>query len=210
MAESTTTSAPSRRQTNKSRTKRELQQAALKLFAKQGYDETTTEEIAEQAHVSPRTFFRYFSTKESVLFVGEEGWVERLTSTFLSQPAALSDIEALTAALVALASGFTESRKSQLLYEKAVRTSATLRGRVHEHQLHDISMLAAAIATRRKLSEVDESCILAASIALITHRRALDRWLAGPASADPCAAIRYHFDLLGDLLEPKRTASRRR
>ena len=40
----------------------------MALFARQGYDETTVAQIADAAGVSQMTFFRYFPTKESVVF----------------------------------------------------------------------------------------------------------------------------------------------
>ncbi|WP_448070681.1 helix-turn-helix domain-containing protein [Georgenia yuyongxinii] len=42
----------------------EIHEAALELFESQGIRETTVQQIADRARVSPRTFFRYFTTKE--------------------------------------------------------------------------------------------------------------------------------------------------
>lgn len=74
--EPTQTAAPvGRRERRRLRTAHALQAAALELFERQGYDATSTEEIAAAADVSPRTFFRYFPTKESVVFFHEYGEV---------------------------------------------------------------------------------------------------------------------------------------
>jgi AcrR family transcriptional regulator len=49
------------------RTRRRLQDEAVRLFAARGYDNVTVEEIARAAGVSHMTFFRHFPTKVSVL-----------------------------------------------------------------------------------------------------------------------------------------------
>jgi AcrR family transcriptional regulator len=54
---------------SKARTRMALARAAVRLFEERGYPDTTVEAIAEAAGSSPSTFFRYFGTKEDVLFI---------------------------------------------------------------------------------------------------------------------------------------------
>ena len=53
------------------RNKQLVQREALRLFSDKGYDQTTVDDIAEAAAMSPRTFFRYFRTKEDVVLWDE-------------------------------------------------------------------------------------------------------------------------------------------
>lgn len=53
--------------TRSERTHQRLQEAAIRLFAEQGYDNVTVEQVARAAGVSHMTFFRHFPTKESVV-----------------------------------------------------------------------------------------------------------------------------------------------
>jgi len=191
--------APSRRETHKSRTREALRKAALELFAAQGFDTTTTEEIAERAGVSVRTFFRYFPNKELVLFLGRYDAIQAFAHALLDQPASSSDLDAMRAAFMTSAPGYADRRKALVLYERAVASSPTLRGNEQDRYVEDVHTLAKAISTRHGLAEPDEACKLLAAIGLLANRRALGRWLAGPASGDFAVAVAEEFDLLRDL-----------
>ncbi|WP_410814949.1 TetR/AcrR family transcriptional regulator [Micromonospora sp. 067-2] len=74
------------RERKKTRTRHALHQAALRLFAEQGYLATTIAEIAAAADVSPRTFFTYFDTKEALLFEHLEPLFVRLEQRLATRP----------------------------------------------------------------------------------------------------------------------------
>jgi TetR/AcrR family transcriptional regulator, regulator of mycofactocin system len=89
--------APTRRERKKLETRQALEQAALRLFAERGYEQTTVEEIAEAADVAVRTFFRYFSSKQDVLF-GDvvKDRVSRLQTELAVRPRDESPINSIT------------------------------------------------------------------------------------------------------------------
>ncbi len=61
-------------------TRTKILQAALRLFAKRGYDGTTTKDLAKSAGVAEGTLFRHFTSKKAILIeVATTGWVDILT-----------------------------------------------------------------------------------------------------------------------------------
>ncbi|MBO0867819.1 MAG: TetR family transcriptional regulator [Micromonosporaceae bacterium] len=66
-----TGATPGLRLRRRIRTKQLVQSEALRLFADKGYEQTTVDDIAHAAAISPRTFFRYFPTKEDVVLWDE-------------------------------------------------------------------------------------------------------------------------------------------
>ncbi|MGA4837756.1 TetR/AcrR family transcriptional regulator [Streptomyces sp. G45] len=63
--------APGLRERKKARTKAAIQREAVRLFREQGYAATTVEQVAEAAEVAPSTVFRYFATKQDLVFTQE-------------------------------------------------------------------------------------------------------------------------------------------
>jgi AcrR family transcriptional regulator len=70
----------SRRARKKQQTRNLIARAAIRLFAKHGYQRTTIAQIAAEADVAAKTFFNYFPTKEAVLFADAEQIQEMVTA----------------------------------------------------------------------------------------------------------------------------------
>ncbi len=61
-------------------TRSKILRSAQHLFARQGFDGTTTKDLAEAAGIAEGTLFRYFSNKKSILVeVATQGWLKILT-----------------------------------------------------------------------------------------------------------------------------------
>jgi AcrR family transcriptional regulator len=182
------------------KTRNALLEAALNLFSANGYDATTTDQIAESAGVSPRTFFRYFPTKESVLFFGEFDFIDAVSGVYLAQPEELSDYEAMANSFALLAPRLKRIRKRYGQYQEAVASSLVLLGRESKNHDANAETVAGAIAERRGLSAPDGECRLLASIGLLLVERALNQWLATPSrSVDDL--IRQEFAALPGVLK---------
>src|SRR5215468_6961569 len=73
---------------------RELELISLRMFTRDGFEDTTVERIAAAAGVSRRTFFRYFDSKADVLWHAFDGEVKALREAFAAVP---PDVPIMTA-----------------------------------------------------------------------------------------------------------------
>jgi AcrR family transcriptional regulator len=78
-----------------------LREAALKSFARKGFANVTVTELAREAGVTERTFFRHFPTKEAVLFQDYETQLEWLAEALAQRPASESLFDAVLASVAA-------------------------------------------------------------------------------------------------------------
>jgi AcrR family transcriptional regulator len=192
-------SPPTPREVSVARTRDALIDAALTLFARHGFDATTTEQITQAAGVSPRTFFRYFPTKESVVFHRDYWFMRSFATAYVQQPARLGDYAALRKTFVALAHGFRKLRARIETYRAAVDSSSVLLGREQEHLAEHALTVSEAIARRRDRDPDDASTTLAI-VALALYQRALRRWLDGSAARELAAFIDEEFARLPGLV----------
>ncbi|GHC85619.1 hypothetical protein GCM10007079_28690 [Nocardiopsis terrae] len=91
---------PSLRERKKQRTLEELAAAAARLFAEQGFEATTLEEVVAAAEVSKRTFFRYYGSKEAVALAPEGQLWERYVAEVAERPLGGTVLDSLRSALL--------------------------------------------------------------------------------------------------------------
>ena len=91
------------RELKKARTRAQVLEVAARLFASSGFDRVTVEEICAEAEISPRTFFRYFHSKDELVFADIEERLDVLLQQLRAEPEDAEPLGALERAVLALA-----------------------------------------------------------------------------------------------------------
>jgi AcrR family transcriptional regulator len=107
--------APGRRERKVAATRRTILDCARSLFEAQGYGETTVEQIAAAADVAPRTFFRYFPTKESLLFANFDDVRRSMLHELQSRPVDEDPLRSVIHALRSMAADI-EARRDDVVW----------------------------------------------------------------------------------------------
>ncbi|HEV7205370.1 MAG TPA: mycofactocin system transcriptional regulator [Jatrophihabitans sp.] len=197
---------------------RALELIALELFTAQGFDETTIDQIASEAGVSKRTFFRYFDSKPSVLWAEFDLEVDNLRRILGDMPADLPVMEAVRLAVLEAnhyrAEDAPELRRRMTLIGSVpeLGASAAVRYDAWERAVGDF------VAKRSGQPEDSLYPLTVGRATLAACRAAYERW-AARADADLTvyldAALRalaagFRDDVLTGEPTPKRRRSTRR
>ena len=165
---------PGLRERKKERTRGAIQEQAIRLFRERGYDETTVEDVAAAADVSPSTVFRYFPTKADLVIYDDLD--ERMFEGYRSQPPELNAVQALRATL---RSSFGSVLGSQLAVqrerERLLRSVPELRAAMLDELTRTIREAAVLVAERAGRSPDDDE-VLALSGAMVG--RTIAAWFA--------------------------------
>ncbi|MEV0258747.1 TetR family transcriptional regulator [Streptomyces sp. NPDC050732] len=182
-------SQPSLTERRKTETRLDIARTAAALFVADGLRATRAEDIARAAGVAPRTFYRYFATKEEsvapLFTAGAQQWAEAVRRA----PAELSVPDALRYAVTdALGAGGTGAVESLDWVRALLRMSAespALRS-VWADACHASEQTLLAVLGERAGGPAgpDLDLRLAAAVASAAVRVAVEAWAAGDASAD--------------------------
>lgn len=134
------------RERKKQRTREAIQREAMRLFQDQGYEETTIEQIAAAADISPSTFFNYFPTKEAV--VAYDSYDPMLLASLVSGPPDEPLSVAILRALRELSGVLDRDREIILARARLGLQVPELRGRMWEEMERAQQQLCAAFAAR--------------------------------------------------------------
>jgi AcrR family transcriptional regulator len=126
----------------------ELITIGLHLFAVNGYDQTTIEDIATACGLSKRSFFRYFPSKEDLVFGNLEVMGERLAVRVGERPVEEPAWTALRRALDFLISLNQAEPERSLQLRLMLRDTPTLNARRLGKQVYWRQLLATQLTSR--------------------------------------------------------------
>jgi AcrR family transcriptional regulator len=141
------------RQRKKERARHAIQEAALRLFEEQGYDDTTVEQIAASAEVSPSTVYRYFETKDEIVFW--DRWDPVIAAALKNRPPGEQPVDSLMELMeemwprMAVEDDVMQRRVRLILREPA------LRSRMGDHFDSGVDLVIRILAERTGLDEYD-------------------------------------------------------
>jgi AcrR family transcriptional regulator len=183
---------------HKARTRDALAQAARTRFLRHGFEATTVDDIAADADVSPRTFFRYFPTKEDAFFAGFPQEARRFVTLLHGRPPAEAPVDSIRAALHDLLA--TEESSPEVVRATLALLHTT--PALHTAYLGLIGGIETDVVTwaaeRLGTDPADLRPRLLAAGAMAARRVAVDCWIDGGLADDLDVIVDRALALLAD------------
>lgn len=167
---------------NREATRREIGRIAVELFLRQGFQQTTADQIAEAAGVSRRTFFRYYDTKEEALSAWGDDVGSDLAELATARPSGEPVFATLRAALQTLID-YAEQDIQRIRKLKELTGPTGLFPALREDKRGSWSTaLMTALAARNGTMD-PAGAALQVTAALVAYDWAMSRWLADPEAS---------------------------
>jgi AcrR family transcriptional regulator len=182
------------RERKKASTQAALRSTALRLFREKGFAAVSVDEIAAHADVSRSTFFRYFGSKEAVLFNDWDESEEVFLQELRNRPSSETHWEAFEEALI-VTSNDAQDRRSpdeRLVVDDLLRNDPALSGRRLKELARVADRMAGVLASRAGRAEPGLEDRLAAATCMAIGEEIGRFWREDPSS-DPIDLIREAF-----------------
>lgn len=182
-----------------------IEEAALRLFEERGYEETSIQDIADAVVMSPRTFFRYFASKEEVLFAPIHTAFDAAI-TFLQQTSPTEPLSStLYATFTYLASLYQQQRTRFLVVNYVARATPTLLSDGFYYLATLEPTLCEALATHEPTQMNEHQRLLLVATTMTAFRVALQIWLEKKTQDDLVPLVHQYLERLleGQLLSPR-------
>ncbi|MFC8825327.1 TetR/AcrR family transcriptional regulator [Streptomyces sp. NPDC057137] len=177
---------PTLRERTRRAVRAEITETALRLFAENGFEATTVDQIAAASGISRRSFFHYFGNKEDLVLGDTEALGEAVRTALETRPPEEPAWPAIRAALLTLQSA--DLPAEPLAVARMCHDAPSLRARHLEKHLRWQSLLAPDIHRRLGLppsATPDPRARAFVAAALACLDAAVDAWCESDGASDP-------------------------
>jgi AcrR family transcriptional regulator len=188
------------REKNKLATRSELSRFAVELFLKKGFANTTIDEIVEPLGIAKRTFFRYFSVKEDLVFAWYEDLTNDLVNELRSRPKQEMPFEAVCKTLSTLLKRYDENPAWAMSMVRLSSETPSLIGKSFEKRVLWEKAFAATLIERegKKTMSLLKAQIIA-GIAMTAFTSAIGEWFANEGKAKLRPIVERAFSIASGL-----------
>ncbi len=193
---------PFTRSDKKAKIRKAIIEAAADLFEKQGFENTSVDEIAAEAEISRSTFYRYFPTKEHAAFPYHEEYLAHFRKLLAQNGDAGSPLSTVRRAFLAMAKLYMDARDEHRRYQRIISASPSLIARSVTLDLEWQSSIADAWGKHLgKAPDAHQQAGMAAGAIMGVVNFTMSLWHNGGCSQDLSVFSEPAFELLRNGLD---------
>ncbi|WP_437581825.1 acyl-CoA-like ligand-binding transcription factor [Sorangium sp. So ce887] len=176
--------APGLRERKKERTRVQIIETAIDLFLKNGYEQTTLDEVLGAVEISRRTFFRYFESKEDLLIAWMDQLIEVACEAVRARPPSEPPLVAIRNAIRDTLGWLSEGNLPRFVaVQQFIAKTPAVRARQSERLGHCAEAISEPLAARMNLDpQRDLAPQVLANCAIAIMKCSIEAWIARGAT----------------------------
>ena len=185
---------PGLRERKKQKTREAIQREAMRLFLKNGYEETTIEQIAAAVEISPSTFFNYFPSKEDVVLY--DAYDPMIVTLLATRPPDEPLSHSIRSVLTAIGTAMEKDRDVVYARSRLVVEEPELRARGWEEMEKAQAFLSAMVAARTGRDPEDFEIRVVMMSLVGAMMEATREWVRNHGKEDLSGLLSRAYDLV--------------
>lgn len=184
------------RERKKALTRDTIEEVAVRRFLAEGYERVRLEDICSEALVSPRTFFRYFTSKEDLVLGRLRAHLVLAEELLEERPADEPVPDSLRAVINRVAADYVAEPERELARLRLVTTTPALESGLLNLFAGFERLIRSFAAARLRAGEGSRDIRLLAAAAVSAFRVGLETWIDGDAGPDLAGLVIENLEVL--------------
>jgi AcrR family transcriptional regulator len=170
---------PGLRQRKQARTRAELKSVADRLFDRSSFDQVTVEDICAAADLSPRTFFRYFVSKDEIVFSGLQEKYDWVIGELRERPPEEPAFDALRSVILNVLGHPDYEKEAGRVHRQIVGSPDLMRGSLATYRHFRDQLVDLVVERSPCAGDLNRARLLVGTV-LVALEVAVDKWERQP------------------------------